>query len=158
VPEERAIFPRLTVEENLRVGSVASRMSRDLTPNLERVYGYFPVLKDRRQQLGQNLSGGEQQQLAIARALMTSPRLLMLDEPCEGLAPRVVEILLEAIREIQRDGTTVLLVEQNVHAALHLAERHYVMAKGVIVGVFTSQELRDDEQLRMRYLGVSAQL
>jgi branched-chain amino acid transport system ATP-binding protein len=158
VPEERAIFPRLTVEENLNVGAVASGMSRDAQANRERVFKYFPVLRERRLQLGQSLSGGEQQQLAIGRALMTNPRLLMLDEPCEGLAPRIVEVLLEAIREIQRDGTTILLVEQNVHAALRLADRHYVMAKGVVVGAFTSQELREDEQLRIKYLGVSAQL
>src|SRR5207237_4374627 len=103
----------------------------------ERLFDYFPVLVERLQQMGGSLSGGEQQQLTIARALMSGPALLLLDEPCEGLAPLVVHTLLDAVREIRAAGTTVLLVEQNVHAALQVAEQHYVMDRGHVIGRFS---------------------
>lgn len=158
VPEDRAIFPRLTVRENLRTGEVQGRKRGLVSRAADRVFDYFPVLRERLAQVGGSLSGGEQQQLSIARALMARPDLLMLDEPCEGLAPMVVQTLMHAIREIQADGTTVLVVEQNVHAALQLANRHYLMDKGVVIGCFTSAELQADQSLRDRFLGVSARL
>ena len=158
VPEDRGIFPRLSVHENLRVGAARPSDKERAARNAERVFEYFPVLKERLSQMGGSLSGGEQQQLTIARALMTGPELLLLDEPCEGLAPLVVHTLLQAIREIRAAGTTVLLVEQNVHAALQVAEQHYVMDKGQIIGRFTSAELQADHDLRTRYLGVSARI
>ncbi len=158
VPEDRAIFPRLTVRENLRTGAIQARQQAGDSRTADRVYEYFPVLRERLGQMGSSLSGGEQQQLSIARALMARPDLVMLDEPCEGLAPMVVQTLIHAIREIQADGTTVLLVEQNVHAALQLAHRHYLMDKGHIIGCFTTAELQANQELRASYLGVSARL
>jgi branched-chain amino acid transport system ATP-binding protein len=158
VPENRGIFPGLTVHENLQVGAARPSNPARARHNAARVFEYFPVLRERLHQKGGSLSGGEQQQLTIARALMTGPELLLLDEPCEGLAPRVVHTLLQAIRDIRADGTTVLLVEQNVRAALQVAESHYVMDKGRIIGKFSSEALQADEELRTRFLGVSARL
>ena len=158
VPEDRGIFPALTVRENLAVGAARPSDRARSARNAERVYEYFPILRERLAQTGGSLSGGEQQQLTIARALMTGPELLLLDEPCEGLAPLVVQTLLQAIRDIRADGTTVLLVEQNVRAALQVAEQHYVMDKGHLVGCFSSEELQANEDLRTRFLGVSARL
>lgn len=158
VPENRGIFPKLTVRENLRVGGIRVSNRARADRNARRALEYFPVLGERMSQLGGSLSGGEQQQLTIARALMNGPDLVMLDEPCEGLAPMVVQTLLNAIRDIRADGTTVLLVEQNVHAALQLADEHYVMDKGRVVGRFSSEQLQQDSELRTRYLGVSARM
>jgi len=158
VPEDRGIFPALTVRENLAVGAARPSDRTRAARNAERVFDYFPILRERLGQTGGSLSGGEQQQLTIARALMTGPELLLLDEPCEGLAPLVVQTLLQAIRDIRADGTTVLLVEQNVRAALQVAEEHYVMDKGQLVGRFSSEELQANEELRTRFLGVSARL
>jgi branched-chain amino acid transport system ATP-binding protein len=158
VPENRGIFPALTVRENLQVGAAHPSDPQRARHNAERVFDYFPVLRERLHQKGGSLSGGEQQQLTIARALMAGPELLLLDEPCEGLAPLVVRTLLQAIRDIRADGTTVLLVEQNVRAALQVAESHYVMDKGHIIGRFSSEALQADEELRTRFLGVSARL
>jgi branched-chain amino acid transport system ATP-binding protein len=158
VPENRGIFPALTVRENLQVGAAHPSDPQRARHNAERVFDYFPVLRERLHQKGGSLSGGEQQQLTIARALMAGPELLLLDEPCEGLAPLVVRTLLQAIRDIRADGTTVLLVEQNVRAALQVAESHYVMDKGHIIGKFSSEALQADEELRTRFLGVSARL
>ncbi len=158
VPENRGIFPRLTVRENLRVGAVRPSDRELAERNAERVLEYFPVLRERLRQQGGSLSGGEQQQLTVARALMNGPSLIMLDEPCEGLAPLVVQTLLDAIREIRAAGITVLLVEQNVRAALQVADHHYVMDKGKIVGRFTSDQLLQDQELRTRFLGVSARI
>ena len=158
VPEDRGIFPALTVRENLAVGAARPSDRARAARNGERVFEYFPILRERLRQTGGSLSGGEQQQLTIARALMTGPELLLLDEPCEGLAPLVVQTLLQAIRDIRADGTTVLLVEQNVRAALQVAEQHYVMDKGHLVGCFSSDELQANEELRTRFLGVSARL
>src|SRR3712207_6509130 len=155
VPENRGIFPHLTVRENLQVGAARPSDRARAARNAERIFAYFPVLRERLRQMGGSLSGGEQQQLTIARALMAGPAMLLLDEPCEGLAPLVVQTLLQAIRDIRADGTTVLLVEQNVRAALLVAEQHYVMDKGQVIGRFTSAELQADHDLRTRYLGVS---
>lgn len=158
VPENRGIFPALSVRENLQVGGARPSDRTRSRHNAERIYEYFPILRERLHQKGGSLSGGEQQQLTIARALMAGPDLLLLDEPCEGLAPLVVQTLLQAIREIRSDGTTVLLVEQNVRAALQVAEQHYVMDKGHVIGKFSSEALQADEDLRTRFLGVSARL
>jgi branched-chain amino acid transport system ATP-binding protein len=158
VPEDRRIFPKLSVRENLRVGASRPSNGERAAHNAKRVLEYFPVLNERMGQLGGSLSGGEQQQLTIARALMSGPDLLMLDEPCEGLAPFIVQTLLQAIREIRADGTTILLVEQNVRAALLVADYHYIMEKGRVVGRFTSEEIEGNHELRTRFLGVSARL
>ena len=158
VPEDRGVFPALSVQENLRVGAARPSNRERAARNASQVFAYFPVLQERLHQKGGSLSGGEQQQLTIARALMTAPDLLILDEPCEGLAPLVVQTLLQAIRDIRDDGTTVLLVEQNVRAALQVAEQHYVMDKGHVIGRFSSEALQADEELRTRFLGVSARL
>ncbi|HLI26995.1 MAG TPA: ABC transporter ATP-binding protein [Chloroflexota bacterium] len=158
VPEHRGIFPALTVRENLQVGAAHPSDPQRARHNAARVFAYFPVLRERLHQKGGSLSGGEQQQLTIARALMAGPELLLLDEPCEGLAPLVVRTLLQAIRDIRADGTTVLLVEQNVRAALQVADSHYVMDKGRIIGKFSAEALQADEELRTRFLGVSARL
>jgi branched-chain amino acid transport system ATP-binding protein len=144
-PEGRRIFPRMTVLENLRMGAVAS--------NLERAFTLFPRLKERRDQRGGTLSGGEQQMLAIARALMSRPRLLLLDEPSLGLAPLVVKQIFSIIEEInKRDGVTVLLVEQNAYHALKLAHRGYVLVNGKITMSGPGAELLANEQIRAAYL------
>lgn len=158
VPENRGIFPALTVQENLQVGAARPSNAARAQQYAGRIYELFPILRERLHQKGGSLSGGEQQQLTIARALMTGPALLLLDEPCEGLAPLVVQTLLQAIRDIRAAGTTVLLVEQNVRAALQVAEQHYVMDKGQVIGKFSSEALQADEELRTRFLGVSARL
>lgn len=151
-PEGRRIFPRMTVLENLRMGAVACDPSF-FDSDLERVYGLFPRLKERSEQRGGTLSGGEQQMLAIARALMSRPRLLLLDEPSLGLAPLVVRQIFSIIEEVnRRDGVTVLLVEQNAYHALKLAHRGYVLVNGRITMTGTGAELLADEQIRAAYL------
>ena len=151
-PEGRRIFPRMTVLENLQMGAtIANRASFD--KDLTRVFGLFPILDQRRGQRGGTLSGGEQQMLAIARALMSRPRLLLLDEPSLGLAPLMVKQIFGAIREIsQRQKTTVLLVEQNAHHALRLADRGYVMQTGRIILSGTGAELLANPEVRSAYL------
>ncbi|WP_428246906.1 ABC transporter ATP-binding protein [Ferrovibrio sp.] len=151
-PEGRRIFPRMTVLENLRMGAVAGDPAH-FDSDLERVYGLFPRLKERSEQRGGTLSGGEQQMLAIARALMSRPRLLLLDEPSLGLAPLVVRQIFSIIEEInKRDGVTVLLVEQNAYHALRLAHRGYVLVNGSITMSGSGADLLADEQIRAAYL------
>lgn len=151
-PEGRRIFPRMSVLENLRMGAVAADPAH-FDDDLERVFTLFPRLKERRDQRGGTLSGGEQQMLAIARALMSRPRLLLLDEPSLGLAPLVVKQIFSIIQEINsRDGVTVLLVEQNAYHALKLAHRGYVLVNGKITMTGRGADLLADEQIRAAYL------
>ncbi len=154
VPEGRRIFPNLTVLENLKVG--AYLRNDDLEEDIERVYGYFPRLKERSWQAGGTLSGGEQQMLAVGRALMGRPKLLMMDEPSLGLAPIVVKGIFEIIDQIHKAGTTVLLIEQNANMALHIADRAYVMENGKISMEGTGKELLENEKVREAYLGAAA--
>ncbi|MCR5001494.1 MAG: ABC transporter ATP-binding protein [Lachnospiraceae bacterium] len=151
VPEGRRIFPNLTVLENLKIGAYLRK--DDLEKDIEMVYGYFPRLKERSWQEGGTLSGGEQQMLAVGRALMGRPRLLMMDEPSLGLAPIVVQEIFEIIRQIHDAGTTVLLIEQNANMALHVADRAYVIENGKIAMEGTGAQLLEDEKVRAAYLG-----
>jgi branched-chain amino acid transport system ATP-binding protein len=152
VPEGRRIFPRMTVRENLEMGAFLENRGR-LADDLARVFVMFPVLEERRGQLGGTLSGGEQQMLAIGRALMSRPKLLLLDEPSLGLAPIFVSKIFKIIEEINRRGTTILLVEQNAKAALRLAARAYVMESGRIVMQGPASELANDPGIKKAYLG-----
>ncbi len=152
VPEGRRIFPRMTVRENLEMGAF-SRSKQELASDLRRIYEMFPTLAERRRQFGGTLSGGEQQMLAIGRALMARPNLLLLDEPSLGLAPIIVTKIFKIIKEINEQGTTVLLVEQNAKAALHLANRAYVMETGKIVMQGESSQLEKDPGIKKAYLG-----
>ena len=152
VPEGRGIFPQLTVEENLLIGAYC-RSGNAVGADLERMYGLFPRLKERRSQTGGTLSGGEQQMLAIGRALMSRPRLLLLDEPSMGLAPLMVQKVFEVIQAVAREGVTVLLVEQNARLALALAARGYVMESGTITLSGEAKSLLADERVRAAYLG-----
>jgi branched-chain amino acid transport system ATP-binding protein len=152
-PEGRAIFGRMTVAENLRLG--AYQRSRDgIEDDLERVLTLFPRLRERTKQDGGTLSGGEQQMLAIGRALMARPRILLLDEPSMGLSPVLVETIFSTVLEINREGTTVLLVEQNAAMALEVAHRGYVIESGTIVMQAPAKELRESEGVRRAYLGI----
>ena len=153
VPEGRRIFPRMSVHENLTMG--AYRRRGDLSADLDRVLALFPVLKERRTQPGGNLSGGEQQMLAIGRALMGKPRLLLLDETSMGLAPMIVARIFEILREINEQGTTLLVVEQNAAQALRLASRGYVLETGSIALSDTAPALLADDRVRSAYLGES---
>jgi branched-chain amino acid transport system ATP-binding protein len=153
VPEGRQVFGKLTVEENLELGAYARRDSPGIQQDLERVYVLFPRLKERRRQTAGTLSGGEQQMLAIGRALMSRPKLLLLDEPSMGLAPLMVQRIFEVIREISREGVTLLLVEQNARLALELADRGYVMESGFITLSGPGVELLGNPQVRHAYLG-----
>lgn len=152
VPEGRRIFPRMTVRENLEMGAF-SRVKQELASDMGRVFEMFPVLSERSNQLGGTLSGGEQQMLAIGRALMSRPRLLLLDEPSLGLAPIIVSRIFKIIKEINQQGTTILLVEQNAKAALRLAHRAYVMETGKIVMQGESSVLAKDPGIKKAYLG-----
>lgn len=153
VPEGRRIFGRLTVTENLEMGAFTCRDSRQFQGNLERVFQLFPRLKERRKQVAGTLSGGEQQMLATARALMANPKVLLMDEPSMGLAPVLVDSIFDTIRELHRAGTTILLVEQNARMALQAANRGYVLQSGVIVLEDTAENLRRNEMVRKAYLG-----
>jgi branched-chain amino acid transport system ATP-binding protein len=154
VPEGRQLFSELTVTENLRLGAYTSKNRRNIPNDIERVYGYFPRLRERRQQQAGTLSGGEQQMLAIGRALMAHPKLLLLDEPSTGLAPLIVRDIFRIVQAINRDdGTAVLVVEQDVNIALDVAEFGYVLETGRIVVSDSSERLRKDESIRRAYLG-----
>ncbi len=156
VPEGRRIFPRMTVEENLNMGAfLRNKDVEGVKSSLETVYGLFPRLKERRSQKGGTLSGGEQQMLAMGRAIMATPKLLMLDEPSMGLAPVVVETIFETIEKLNQEGTTILLVEQNAAMALSVAHRGYVLEVGKIALEGPGQELLHNEQVRKTYLGES---
>ena len=154
VPEGRKVFPSLSVLENLELGSYLPEPKKQREASLERVMSMFPILKDRRQQAAGTLSGGEQQMLALGRGLMSLPKLLILDEPSLGLAPLIVEEILEAILEIRKEGVTILLVEQNVPQALSISDRAYVLEEGRVVITGGGQELLDDDRIRKVYLGV----
>jgi branched-chain amino acid transport system ATP-binding protein len=155
VPEGRGVFPQLTIDENLSMGAYCRR-DREIGSDRDRVFQLFPRLAERRQQTGGTLSGGEQQMLAIGRALMSRPKLLLLDEPSMGLAPIVVEQIFEVIRSINADGVTVLLVEQNARAALELASRGYVMESGAVTLSGEAKALLADARVRDAYLGEAA--
>ena len=152
VPEGRRIFQQMSVEENLEMGAY-TRDKSELEGDLERVYKQFPRLLERRRQIAGTLSGGEQQMLAIGRALMSHPKLLMLDEPSMGLAPILVEQIFDIIRELNEEGTTILLVEQNAQMALSVAHRAYVLETGKITLSGTGKELAESDQVRKAYLG-----
>jgi branched-chain amino acid transport system ATP-binding protein len=152
-PEGRRIFPRLTVQENLEMGAFHRGDGANIRQDIDWVYTLFPRLKERTRQQGGTLSGGEQQMLAIGRALMARPRLLLLDEPSMGLAPILVEAIFQTIQDINKQGTTVLLVEQNALMALEVAHRGYVMQTGHIVLHDTAQHLQANEMVRKAYLG-----
>ena len=152
-PEGRRVFPYLTVEENLRMGAYVRRDRRAIAEDVERVCTHFPILAELRRQMAGTLSGGEQQMLAIGRALMARPRLILFDEPSLGLAPTVVETTFEIIADIRRRGTTVLMVEQNAYLALRMADRGYVMETGRIVLAGPAADLLADDHVRRAYLG-----
>ncbi len=154
VPEGRHLFPRHTVERNLELGAYTRRDRAEIAASLERVYGIFPVLRDRRAQAAGTLSGGEQQMVAIARGLMSSPRLLLLDEPSWGIAPMLVNRIFETIADINRAGVSILLVEQNVPRALSLAHRAYVLQTGRVVLQGTGAELLGSDLVRRAYLAL----
>ncbi len=153
VPEGRRLFGSMTVAENLELGAFAPRARAVQAQSLERVYALFPVLRDRGGQLVRALSGGQQQMVAVGRALMSAPRLLMLDEPSLGIAPRLVSAIFASLLEINRAGVAVFLVEQNVHASLSLAHRAYVLEGGRVVGEGAAAALLEDPHVRRAYLG-----
>jgi branched-chain amino acid transport system ATP-binding protein len=152
-PEGRKIFPRLTVLENLEMGAFTRNDKPGVREDIDKAFQYFPILKDRQKQLGGTLSGGEQQMLAIARALMSRPKLLLLDEPSLGLAPMIVLKIFEVIRNLNRNGMSVLLVEQNARLALKLAHRGYVMETGAITATDRADALLNDPRIQAAYLG-----
>jgi branched-chain amino acid transport system ATP-binding protein len=152
-PEGRRIFPRMTVLENLEMGAFTRRDAKGIREDLDRVYSLFPRLKEREKQKGGTMSGGEQQMLAIGRALMAQPKLLLLDEPSLGLAPVIVDRIYEVVREINAQGTTIVLVEQNANYALDVSSRGYVLETGHVVLTDTSANLRSDERVQAAYLG-----
>ena len=154
VPENRRLFPRLTVEDNLRIGAYLPRARRECARQLDRVYKLFPRLKDRRAQLAGTLSGGEQQMCAIGRALMSDPKLLLMDEPSAGLAPLVVAQVFDLVRRIRAEGLTVLIVEQNVQQVLDVVDRAYLLEVGRIKLAGTSAELKGNDFIRKSYMGL----
>lgn len=153
VPEGRRIFQELTVEENLQLGAFTRKDKKEIAADLEKMYARFPILKERARQIAGTLSGGEQQMLAMSRALMSHPRLLLLDEPSMGLSPLYVSIIFDMIRQVNREGTTVLLVEQNAKKALAIADKAYVLEIGNIAKSGTGAELLNDDSIRKAYLG-----
>jgi branched-chain amino acid transport system ATP-binding protein len=153
VPEGRRVFPRMTILENLEMGRYTRRNAPGWADELDRVFGLFPILKERRHQLAGTMSGGEQQMLAIGRALMTRPALLCLDEPSMGLAPRLVEEVFDIVRAINEQGTTIFVIEQNVSMALSIAHRGYVLQMGEVVLAGSAQELVENPLIQKAYLG-----
>ncbi len=154
VPEERRIFGPLSVEENLKLGAYIVDDRKEIEKRLEYVYGLFPILRDRRRQLGGTLSGGEQQMLAIGRGLMPTPKLLMLDEPSLGLMPKLVDEVLEAVVKLKGEGRTILLVEQNVREALEMSDRGYVLQTGRTIHRGTGRELLETDIVKKAFLGL----
>ncbi|MHC1589915.1 MAG: ABC transporter ATP-binding protein [Candidatus Hecatellaceae archaeon] len=154
VPEGRRLFPDMTVLENLMLGAYTPEAERHLDEMLERVYSMFPILKERRNQLAETLSGGEQQMLAIGRALMSNPKMLLLDEPSTGLGPIPMEKVLNVLEQINREGVTILLVEQNIHYALKLAQRVYLLENGRIIASGSKEEIMRDEKIKKAYIGI----
>jgi branched-chain amino acid transport system ATP-binding protein len=154
VPENRRLFPRLTVEDNLRIGAFIPQARAHYAEQLERVFALFPRLKDRRAQMAGTLSGGEQQMCAIGRALMSRPKLLLMDEPSAGLAPLVVAQVLDLVRRVRADGLTVLIVEQNVQQVLDVVDRAYLLEVGSIKLAGTSAELKGNDFIRKSYMGL----
>ena len=152
VPEGRHVFASMTVEENLRMGAYILRDSKKIAENLERVYGHFPRLKERRRQLAGTLSGGEQQMLATGRALMTDPRIVLMDEPSMGLSPLLVKEIFSIIQQLHESGITILLVEQNAKMALAVSDRAYVLETGTISMEGPAAELAADDRVRKAYL------
>ena len=152
-PEGRLLFPELTVEDNLRVGGYTVKSKAELDKNFERVYNLFPILKERKKQMANTLSGGEQQMVAIGRALMSSPKILLLDEPSLGLAPLIIEEIFEAFKKINEEGTTILIVEQNALQTLKIADYAYVLELGKISMQGPADELIKDSRLVEAYLG-----
>ena len=154
IPEGRHLFPYMTVLENLEMGAYRIKQRTRIKENLERVFQLFPVLKDRKKQLAGTLSGGEQQMLCIARGLMAEPKLLLLDEPSSGLAPKVVLQLFDVIKTISKEGISILLVEQNVYQSLQIADRGYVLETGKVVLEGTAKELIQNKLVKESYLGL----
>ncbi len=153
VPERRELFPQMSVVDNLEIGAYTRRKAQDVRQDLERVYELFPVLAERRRQRAGMLSGGQQQMLAIGRALMSRPRFLLLDEPTLGLAPLIVRQIFGTLQDLNRDGITILLIEQNAHQALKLSEYAYILENGRIVLEGPSESLRNDQTVQRSYLG-----
>jgi len=156
VPEGRRIFPNLSVLENLKVGAFARNDEKGIQEDMELVYNLFPILKERSWQVAGTLSGGEQQMLAVGRALMSRPKLMMMDEPSLGLAPLIVKDIFSIIKEVNKQGVTILLIEQNANAALHIADLGYVMETGRIILKGTGEELLKNPDVRKAYLGDAA--
>jgi branched-chain amino acid transport system ATP-binding protein len=153
VPENRLVFPDMSVHENLLAGAYQRRDKADVGTDFERMYARFPRLRERREQLAGTLSGGEQQMLAVARALMSRPRVLLMDEPSLGLAPMIVAEIFDIVAELNRDGTTIFLVEQNAHMALKVAHQFFLMEQGRITFRGTPGQLAEDEVIQRAYLG-----
>jgi branched-chain amino acid transport system ATP-binding protein len=154
VPENRRLFPRLSVEDNLRLGSYLHRARPDRDKPLEQIFSLFPQLKQRLPQRVETLSGGEQQMLAISRALMTRPKLLMLDEPSQGIMPKLVDEIFEAVETIRKTGVTILLVEQRIAESLQIADRAYILQTGKVMLSGPAAEIRENPEVRRAYLGI----
>lgn len=153
VPENRRLFPKLTVEENLKIGAYPKAARKEWRERMDEMFGLFPILAERREQAAGSLSGGEQQMCAIARALMSSPKLLMMDEPSAGLAPIIVNQVFDLVQHIKRAGMTIIIVEQNVREILAISDRAYVLEAGVLRGEGNSEELLNSDILKKAYLG-----
>ncbi|MCP4628867.1 MAG: ABC transporter ATP-binding protein [bacterium] len=158
VPEGRQLFPKLTVLENIRMGAFIKRKKSNLNEDFTRVFGYFPILGKRKKQRAETLSGGEQQMVAIARALMSRPKLLLLDEPSLGLSPLFVDEIFKIIKRINEEGTAILLVEQNAQRALSIAEFGYILENGRIVLADTTKRLMEQEDVKEFYLGIAREV
>lgn len=153
VPEGRRVFANMSVEENLELGAYLRKNTKEIRKDMEHVYELFPRLQERRKQISGTLSGGEQQMLAMGRAIMAKPKLLLLDEPSMGLAPLMVKNIFQIIEKVNREGTTILLVEQNANMALSIADRAYVIETGKVVASGSASELQSSEQIKKAYLG-----